>query len=195
MFHSFLSSLTWSKYCLAFCFLWCSLGGSMKRQNSRDGKFSFFLLIYTEVWFWWPVWISKSQRILFVSFSRIDPGLCIYHLVIWSNFNFLHNFESITFSTQSCLDLYTYSFCASSLHLLILWLTVSLLFNFYLYFSFLIILHKVFTQDIRPGKIIIICILCICFLMPLLGVILQSHWSYSHKRMKSFARSNFWYFI
>ena len=37
------------------------------------------------------VCISKSQRILFASFSRTDPGLCIYHLFVRSNSNSLHN--------------------------------------------------------------------------------------------------------
>ena len=33
----------------------------------------------------WPVCTSKSQRILWISFPWTDSGLCIYHLVIWSN--------------------------------------------------------------------------------------------------------------
>ena len=36
------------------------------------------------------VFISKSQRNLYVSFSRADSGLCIYLLFICSNFIFLH---------------------------------------------------------------------------------------------------------
>ena len=73
----------------------------------------------------WSAGISKSQRSLCVSFSRIDSGLCIYHLLIWSNFNFLHNFQWITFTfpTQSCLVLY-YS-CANLLHSLIICLIIS----------------------------------------------------------------------
>ena len=39
----------------------------------------------------WSVCISKSLRSSCVSFSRIDFALCIYHLFVWSNFNFLHN--------------------------------------------------------------------------------------------------------
>ena len=45
------------------------------------------------------------------------------HLEVWSNFSFLHNFQWITFPTQSCLILY--SFCASLLHSLNMWSTVS----------------------------------------------------------------------
>ena len=70
---------------------------------------SFFLLInprssfLTEIW--WSVCIIKFQRILCVAFFRMDFGLCIYHLVVWSNFNFLHNSQWNTFPTQSYLIL------------------------------------------------------------------------------------------
>ena len=40
---------------------------------------------------WWSVCISRSQGSLCVSFSRVDSVLCIYHLFVWSNLNFLHN--------------------------------------------------------------------------------------------------------
>ena len=62
----------------------------------------------------WSIWISKSHRNLCMSFSRTDSWLCIYHLYICSNFNFLHNSLWITLPTQSCLVLY--SFCANLLH-------------------------------------------------------------------------------
>ena len=68
------------------------------------------------------VCISKSQRILSVSFSRTDSGLCICHLFVWSNLNFLHNFQRFTFLIQSCLVLY--SLCTYLLHSLIMWLIV-----------------------------------------------------------------------
>ena len=67
--------------------------------------------------------MSKSHRSLCVLFSRIGAGLCIYHLLVWSNFNFLHISQWITLPTQSCLALY--SFCANLLHSLIMWLIVS----------------------------------------------------------------------
>ena len=51
--------------------------------------------------------------------------------------------------------------------LLLLLLLLLLLFNFQFYFQFLTILHLVFTQGLR--KVVIICILCICFLLPVLG--------------------------
>ena len=87
----------------------------------RGCRFSFFVLVFitgsgclAEIW--WSICISKSQ-------SRSDSGLCIYYLFIWSNFNFLHNSQWITFPTQSCLVLY--SFWANLLHLLIMWLIVA----------------------------------------------------------------------
>ena len=68
----------------------------------------------------WSVHMSKSHRSLCLSFSRTAAGLCIYHLFVWSNFNFLHISRWITLPTQSCLVLY--SFCANLLHSLIMWL-------------------------------------------------------------------------
>ena len=60
-----------------------------------DSKLVSFLLIIIRsgllAEIWWSVYITKSQRSLCVSFSRTDPGLCIYHLFVRSNFNFLHN--------------------------------------------------------------------------------------------------------
>ena len=84
---------------------------------------------------WWFVSISKSQWGLCVSFSRTVSWLCIYHLFIWSNFNFLHISQGITLPTQSCLDLY--SFCSNLLHSLIMRLNVSSLspHNLHLLFS------------------------------------------------------------
>ena len=85
-----------------------------------------FLLIFTRfgvlIRIGWSVCISQFQRIVCISFSRTEPGLCIYYLVEWSNFNFLHNSQWITFPTQSFLVLY--SFCTSLLHLFIIWLIV-----------------------------------------------------------------------
>ena len=45
----------------------------------------------------WFVCMSKSHRSLCASFTGTDAGLCIYHLFIWSNFNFLHISQWITF--------------------------------------------------------------------------------------------------
>ena len=51
-----------------------------------------------------------------------DSGLCIYHLFVWSNLNFLHNSQWINFPNQ-CLVLF--SLGANSLHSLIMWLIIS----------------------------------------------------------------------
>ena len=64
------------------------------------------------------VCVSKSQRIFYISSCWTENVVCIYHLVLWSNFNFLHDPPWITFPTQSFLDLN--AFCASLRHLLIL---------------------------------------------------------------------------
>ena len=124
MFHSFFVLWQSQSTCLFFHFLWFSLSGP------QDGKVhystgSLFFLTITRcdllAGIRWSVCISKSYRILCISFSRTDSGLCIYDLFIWSNFNFFHNSWWITF--MSCLVLY--SFCAILLHLLIMWLIVS----------------------------------------------------------------------
>ena len=69
------------------------------------------------------VCMSKLDWSLYVPFSRTGAGLCIYHLFVWSNLNFLYISQWITLPTQSCVVLY--SFCANLLHSLIMWLMVS----------------------------------------------------------------------
>ena len=99
---------------------------------SRNGKIYFsaiFFLLLTitrssrlaEVR--WSICITKSQRLLWISFSRTDSGLCIYHLFVWSNLNFLHNSQWITLPTQSCLVLY--SLFSNLLYSLIISLIIS----------------------------------------------------------------------
>ena len=61
----------------------------------------------------WSVCMLKSHRSLCESFSRTGAGLCIYHLLVCSNWNFLHISQWIPLPTQSCLALY--SFCANLL--------------------------------------------------------------------------------
>ena len=76
----------------------------------------------------WSVCMLRSYWNLLefsVSFSRPYAVLCIYHLFVWSYFNFLHNSQWITLPTQSCRVLH--SFCANFLHLLITWLIISYL--------------------------------------------------------------------
>ena len=111
-----------------------SFSGQPGQQSPQFCKFSFLLLLLllllliiirsgllTEIR--WSVYLSKSHWSLCVSFSRTDAGLCIYHLFVWSNLNFLHISQWITLPTQSCLVLY--SSCANLLHSLMMWLMVS----------------------------------------------------------------------
>ena len=99
---------------------------------------SFFIIIKSGLLaeIMWFVRMSKSKKkSLCVSFSRIDAGLCIYHLFVWLNWNIFHNSLWITLPTQSCLFLY--SFCVKLLHSLIIWLVVLSLspYNLHLLFS------------------------------------------------------------
>ena len=75
-------------------------------QNRLDDKFA-FLVNYYDFFFLamirWPVCISKFQRIFCVLFTCRDFGFCIYHLILSSKSNFLHNSQRITFPIQACL--------------------------------------------------------------------------------------------
>ena len=128
MFHSFFNSLARSRYLSFFShsfsyILWSA--GTAKFFFVFFCAFIFVIIIRSgflaEIW--WSVCMSKSHRNLCVSFSRTGAGLCVYHLLVRSNLNFLHISQWITLPTQSCLVLY--SFCANLLHSLIMWLVVS----------------------------------------------------------------------
>ena len=76
------------------------------------------------------LFVFQNPRNFYEShFFRTDSALWIYQLSVWSNLNLLYNSQRINFPSQLCLLLY--SFCASFLHLLIMWLTV------YYYFTIL----------------------------------------------------------
>ena len=45
----------------------------------------------------------NSHGSLCVSFSRTGAEFCIYHLLVWSNLNFLHISQWVTLPTQSCI--------------------------------------------------------------------------------------------
>ena len=113
-----------------------------KVHYSAGSLFFFFLLTITSsghlAKIRWSVCIAKSLRSLFISFSRTDSGLCIYHLFVWLNSNFLHNSQWITLPTQSRLVLY--SFYANSQHSLIMRMTVSSLSPHYQHMLFCCIL-------------------------------------------------------
>ena len=141
MFHRFLIPIKGEVFIILFYFFQFS---SLLRRDSKVHNLasSFFLPIIimsdclAEIK--WSDLMSKSQRSKRVSFSRIDVGLCIYHLFVWSNLNFLHNSLWITLPTQVCLILY--SFCSNLLHSLIIWLIVSSLswHNLHLLFCYIL---------------------------------------------------------
>ena len=120
MFHIFFNSLARSRYLSLFShsfsfILWSA--GTAKSTILQILSFSF--VDYYKYW-------SPDRDLvirLCMSFSRVGAGLYIYHLLEWSNLNFFHISQWITLLTQSCLALY--SFCASLLHSLIMWLMVS----------------------------------------------------------------------
>ena len=124
MFHSFSNSLARFRYLSFFSLSFSFIQWSAETAKSKILQVFFFLLItirsglLAEIR--WSIWMSKSQRSLCMSFSRTDIKLCIYHLFVWSNLNFLHISQWIPLPTQLCLVLY--SFCAYLLHLLIMWL-------------------------------------------------------------------------
>ena len=66
---------------------------------------------------------SKPQRILSMICSRTNSGLYVYYFSVWSKFSILYNSQWILFPIH--LYLLLYSFCASFLHALIVWLTLS----------------------------------------------------------------------
>ena len=103
----------------------------MVSRDSRVDNFTNFLFFFLEIIIRFgllakirlSLCMPTSHRILCVSFSRTGAGLCIYHLFVWLNCNLLHISQLITLLNQSCLVLY--SFCASLIHSLIMWLIVS----------------------------------------------------------------------
>ena len=101
MFHSFFSSLARSRYLSFFSFAFNFTLWSVGTAKSTILQVLFLLLLIITRFsrlaeIRWSVCISKSQRSLCVSFYRIDSGLCVYHLFVLSNFNFLHNSLWIT---------------------------------------------------------------------------------------------------
>ena len=127
MFHSFFNSLARSRYLSFFSHSFSFILWSAGTAKSTILQMFFFLLIIIRSGLLaeirWSVCKSKFHRSLCALFSRTAAGLCIYHLFVWSNLNFLHIYQWITLPTQSCLVLF--SFCANLLHSLIMWLMVS----------------------------------------------------------------------
>ena len=127
MFHSFFNSLARSRYFISHSFSFIVGSAGTAKSTILQVLFFFFLLIIIKsgllAGIRWSVCMLKSHRSLCVAFSRTGAGLCIYHLLVWSNLNFLQISQWITLPTQSCFALY--SLCANLLHSLIIWLMVS----------------------------------------------------------------------
>ena len=144
LFHSFFNSLARSRYLFFFSLSFRIIqwsAGTAKSTILQIYFFFFFFLIKSSgllAGIKWSVCMLKSNRSLCVLFSRTCAGLCIYHLFVWSNSNFLHISQWTTLPTQSCLALY--SFCANLLHSLIMWLIVSSLLPHSLYLLFCCVL-------------------------------------------------------
>ena len=142
MFHSFFNSLARSRYLsfysLSFRFILWSAGTA--KSIILQILFSLLFIIRSGLlaWIRWSVWMLKSHRSLCESFSRTGAGLCIYHLFVWSNLNFLNISQWITLPTQTCLVLY--SFCANLLYSLVMWLMVSSLSSHSLHLLFCCVL-------------------------------------------------------
>ena len=128
MFHSFFNSLARSRYLSFFShsFRFILKCAGTAKSTILQILFFFLLIIIRSgllAGIRWSVRMLKSHRSLCVSFSRPGAELCIYHLLVWSNLNFLHISQWINLPTQSCLALNP--FCANLLCSLIMWLVVS----------------------------------------------------------------------
>ena len=107
MFHSFFNYLARSRYLSLFSHSFSFILWSAGTVKSTILQVLFLLLIIIMsgllVEIRWSVCMSKSHRSLCVSFSRTDACLYVYHLFVWSNLNFLHISQWITFPTQLCI--------------------------------------------------------------------------------------------
>ena len=112
LFHSFFSSLERSTYSSFFSHSFNFTQWSAGTAKSKILQFLFVLPLFFFFFFFliikrsgrlseikWSVCMLKSQKSLCVSFSRTVVGLCIYHLLLWSNSNFLYNSQWITLPT------------------------------------------------------------------------------------------------
>ena len=162
--HSFFNYLARSRYLSFFSHSLSFILWSAETAKSTILQILFWLIIIRSgllADIMWSVCMSKSHRSLCMSFSETDAGLCIYHLFVWSNLNFLHVSQWITLPTQSCLVLY--SFCANLRHSLIMWLIVSSLLPHSLHLLFCcvlsilaliwLVLAVLYCADIRKNSV------------------------------------------
>ena len=94
MFHSFFNSLARSRYLSFFSHSFSFILWSAGTAKSTILQVLFFLLIIIKSGLLaeirWSVCMLKSHKSLCVVFSGTGAGLCIYHLLVWLNWNFLH---------------------------------------------------------------------------------------------------------
>ena len=106
MFHSFFNSLARSSTYRSFHILSVLFCGQPEQESRLFCKFSFLLIIIKSgllAGIRLSICMLKSHRSSCVAFSWTGAGLCIYHLLVLSNLNFLHISQWITLPTQSCL--------------------------------------------------------------------------------------------
>ena len=110
IFHSFFNSVARSRYTFFFSHSFSFILWSAGTAKSTILQVLSFLLIIirsgllTEIR--WFVCMPKSHWSLCVLFSRTGAGLCIYHLFVQSNLNFLHISQWIPLPTPR---VYSYS--------------------------------------------------------------------------------------
>ena len=100
----------------------------------------------------WSVCMSKPHRSLCVLFTTTGAGLYIYHLLVWSNFNFLHISLCIILPTPLCLVFY--SFCANLLHSPYYMIPGFISFTayyYYYYYYYYYLFIRVFTSALADG--------------------------------------------
>ena len=112
-FRSLASSRDLYLFSLPLIFL-CDLLG---KQSLLFGWFTFLFVITRSVGLAktrWSIVILKPRSSLYISFSREDSRLYIYHLFVWPNSNFLHNSQWVIsplhFVLICCIRLCEWSF-------------------------------------------------------------------------------------
>ena len=124
MLHSFFNSLARWRYLSFFSHSFRFILWSAGTAKSTILQILFLLLIIMRsgllVGIMWSVYIFKSHRSLCMSFSRTVASLCIYHLLVWSNLNFLHISQWISYR-PSDVSPYTPSVLICCIRLLCDW--------------------------------------------------------------------------
>ena len=95
IFHSFLKSLQGRGTFLLFAFFQFY---SVVSWDSKVNNFAIFLLFWLllSLVFWQRLYDQSPIWVYVCYFLGRVRGLCIYHLFVWSNLNFLHISQSIT---------------------------------------------------------------------------------------------------